>query len=403
MPHTRSASVCIFLGVGSRYESPEVGGISHFLEHLCFKGTEKRAKSHDIAAAIEGVGGIMNAGTDRELTTYWCKSAAAHFPLALDVLTDMLLHSRFDADEMERERQVIFEEIHMVKDSPHQRVGMLADELMWPDHPLGTDVAGTAESVGAISRQSILDFVAERYLPGNTVISIAGAPSHEEATEAVTAATAEWHAGPAPAGFLAFEAGKNPRLGIEEKDTEQTHLSLALPGLSLRHPKRFVLDLMSVILGEGMSSRLFVEIRDNLGLAYSIHSYTEHLHDTGALSIYAGVEHDKLEVAIRAIVGQLRLLLEPVDDEELTKAKELSKGRLLLRMEDSRSVAGWTGGQEILTGEILSVEDVIEKVDAVTVDEVCQMAREILVGDQLRLAVVGPKADGVDLARLLEI
>ncbi len=403
MPHTRSASICIFLGVGSRYEPPAQAGISHFLEHLFFKGTEKRTRPQDIAAAIEGVGGILNAGTDRELTTYWCKSAAVHFPLALDVLSDMLLHSRFDAVEIERERQVIFEEIHMVKDSPHQRVGMLVDELLWPDHPLGTDVAGTAASVGAISRQSLLDFVAERYLPENAVVSVAGALSHEEATEAVTAATAEWRGGATPAGFVAFQAGKNPRLGVEERDTEQTHLSLALPGLSLRHPHRFALDLLSVILGEGMSSRLFVEIRDNLGLAYSIHSYTEHLHDTGALTIYAGVEHEKLEVAIRAIVGELRLLLEPVDDEELTKAKELSKGRLLLRMEDSRSVAGWTGGQEILTGEILSVEDVVEKVDAVTVDEVCEIAREVLVGDQLRLAVVGPKADGVALDRLLEI
>lgn len=403
MPDTRSVSVCIFLGVGSRYEPPTHAGISHFLEHLFFKGTDKRARPQDIAAAVEGVGGILNAGTDRELTTYWCKSAAVHFPLVLDVLTDMLLHSRFDADEIERERQVIFEEIHMVKDSPHQRVGMLVDELLWPDHPLGTDVAGTVESVGAISRQSLLDFVAERYLPGNAVVSVAGALTHAEAAEAVAAATAEWRGGPAPAGFAAFEARANPRLRVEERDTEQTHLSLALPGLSLRHPKRFVLDLLSVILGEGMSSRLFVEIRDNLGLAYSIYSYTEHLHDTGALTIYAGVEHEKLEVAIRAIVGQLRLLWETVSNEELTKAKEMSKGRLLMRMEDSRSVAGWTGGQEILTGDILSVEDVVEKVDAVTVDEVCEMARAVLVGDQLRLAVVGPKADGVDLDRLLEI
>jgi len=403
MPDTRSVSVCVFLGVGSRYEPSTVAGISHFIEHLLFKGTEKRARSHDIAAAIEGVGGILNAGTDRELTTYWCKSAAVHFPLVLDVLTDILLHSRFDADEIERERQVIFEEIHMVKDSPHQRVGMLVDELLWPDHPLGRDVAGTVESVGAISRQSLLDFVSERYLPGDAVVSVAGALTHDEVAEAVTAAMVGWRGGPAPAGFIAFEAGENPRLLVEERATEQTHLSLALPGLSLRHPKRFVLDLLSVILGEGMSSRLFVEIRDNLGLAYSIHSYTEHLHDTGALTIYAGVEHEKLEVAIRAIVGQLGLLKETVGDAELTKAKELSKGRLLLRMEDSRSVASWTGGQEILTGDILSVEEVVEKVDAVTVDEVCELARELLVSDQLRLAVVGPHADGGDLGRLLEI
>jgi predicted Zn-dependent peptidase len=403
MPHTRSVSVCIFVGVGSRYESDAAAGISHFIEHLLFKGTEKRAQARDIAAAIEGVGGIINAGTDRELTIYWIKAARPHFQLALDVLVDMLTHSRLEPGEVEKERQVIIEEIHMVKDSPHQSVGMLVDELLWPNHPLGRDVAGTPESVSGITREMITDFVAGRYHPGDAVVSVAGAISHEEAVEEVDRLLGGWGVRPAPPGFRAHTPGANPRLRVEARDTEQTHLSLALPGLPLMHPKRYVLGLLNVILGEGMSSRLFVEIRDNLGLAYSVQSYVEHLHDTGALTVYAGVEHDKLGVAVRAILDQMAGMWEPVSADELTKAKELSKGRMLLRMEDSRSVAGWVGGQEILTGRILDVDEVVSLLEAVTAEEIAQLARELITEDQLRLAVVGPESAHGQVDGLLKL
>jgi len=403
MPHTRSVSICIFLAVGSRYETSAEAGISHFIEHLCFKGTSKRATPRDIAEAIEGVGGILNAAADRELTFYWCKVARPHFLLALDVLADILLHSRLDSADIERERQVIMEEIHAVKDSPYQRVGMLTDELLWPDHPLGRDVAGNEESVFAITRDMIMSFLGSRYLPANTVVAIAGDIQHEEVVGAVNEVFNGWSNRQLAGGYLAYEARPNPRLRIEARDTEQTHLSLALPGLPLLHPKRYALDLLNTILGEGMSSRLFVEIRDNLGLAYSISSYVEHLHDTGAVVIYAGVEHAKLPVAIKAILEQLALLYKPVPESELNKAKELSKGRLLLRMEDSRSVAGWTGGQEVLTNRILDIDQVVSIINAVTAEDVAELARELLVGDQLRLAVVGPVEDGDKLEGLLRL
>jgi predicted Zn-dependent peptidase len=401
MPHTRSVSICVFIGVGSRYETKRQAGVSHFIEHLMFKGTPNRTTAREISVAIEGVGGIINADTDKELTVYWCKIAQPHFHLALDVLSDILLHSKFDPDDIESERRVIIEEINMEKDSPSQRVNMLIDELLWPGHPLGRDIAGDRDSVAGISREVMLDYLNNQYLPGNTVVSIAGALKHREMVAAVSQVLSGWADRDTRPGYKAYKERPFPRLKIECKDTEQAHLCLGLNGLSLLHPKRFILDLLNVILGEGMSSRLFTEIRDRLGLAYSIHSYVDHFLDTGAITIYAGVEPKNLPVAIKAIMEQLSQLRELVPEAELAKAKELAKGRLLLRMEDSRSAAGWMGGQEILTGRILSVDQVTSIIDAITAEELIQLAKQLLVDSQLRLAVVGPISRDEPLDKLL--
>lgn len=403
MPHTRSVSICIYLGVGSRYESDTQAGVSHFIEHLCFRGTEKRYSTKDISGAIEGVGGVINGGTDKELTVYWCKVAQSHFQLALDVLADMLLHSRFEEKDIEKERHIIVEEINMSKDAPNQLVGMMIDELLWPDHPLGRDVAGTRNSVAKMTRDQILDYMTNEYSPKNTVISIAGNIEQDEVVNDVNNFLGKWVNGKTRLDYKVYEELRNPRLKVESRETEQTHLCLALPGLSLLHPKRFTLDLMNVVLGEGMSSRLFLEVRDKLGLAYNIHSYLDHFQDSGALTVYAGVKPNNLEIGISAILQQLQLLRERVSEEELIKAKELSKGRLLLRMEDSRSVAGWVGGQEVLNGNILDVEDVVSIIDAVTTEEMSALAQELLVGDKLRLSVVGPVKSEDNLEKLLKI
>jgi predicted Zn-dependent peptidase len=403
MPHTHSVSVCFFIGVGSRYETETQAGISHFIEHLCFRGTPKRLTASEISAAIEGVGGMLNGGTDKELTLYWCKVAQSHFALALDVLVDMLLHAKFDPADIERERQVIIQEINMSKDSPSQQVNMLIDELLWPGHPLGRDIAGSKESMAAITRDMMLDYLKGQYLPDNTVVAIAGNIQHQAAVTAVSQAVANWNNRQPRPEYLAYKEQPNPRLQIERRDTEQAHLCLALPGLPLLHPKRFTLDLLNIILGEGMSSRLFTEIRDKLGLTYSIHSYVEHFLDSGSVTVYAGVEPKNLPVVIKAILEQFSRLKEPVPEAELSKAKELAKGRLLLRMEDSRTVASWTGGQEILTGDILTVDQVVSIIDAITADELEESARELLVDDHLRLAVVGPVDNDEPLAELLKL
>jgi len=403
MPHTRSVSICIFIGVGSRYEAKPIAGISHFIEHLFFKGTQKRPNSRKISEAIEGVGGIINGGTDKELSLYWCKVAQPHLPTALDVLTDMLLHSRFDPNDIESERKVIIEEINMVRDSPGQLVDLLIDKLLWPGHPLGSDIAGSKQSVAAISREKMLDYLSHQYRPSNSVVAIAGAIQHQETVAAVNQALGNWaNLKPRPE-YLPYKEQKFPRLHIEQKDTEQAHLCLGLSGLSLLHPKRFILDLLNVILGEGMSSRLFTEIRDRLGLAYSIHSFVDHFLDTGSVTIYAGVKPKNIRSAITTILEQLSQLKELVPEAELTKAKELSKGRLLLRLEDSRNVAGWVGGQEVLTGQILSVDQVMSIIDAITAEELHQLAQELLLENQLRLAVVGPVARDEPLDELLKL
>jgi predicted Zn-dependent peptidase len=403
MPHTRSVSICIYLGAGSRYESEAQAGVSHFIEHLCFRGTEKRLSAKDISGAIEGVGGVLNGGTDKELTVYWCKVAQPHFHLALDVLADMVLHSRFEKKDIEKERKIIIEEISMSKDAPNQLVGMILDELLWPDHPLGRDVAGTNKSVEDISRELMLDYMASEYSPANTVVAIAGNIEHEEAVNEVNKILGGWENKKPRLNFLPYIEDKNPRFKVEKRDTEQTHLCLALPGVSLSDPRRFTIDLLNVILGEGMSSRLFIEIRDKLGLAYNIHSYLDHFQDSGALTIYAGVHPKSLEIGITAILEQLALLKEKISDEEITKAKELSKGRLLLRMEDSRSVAGWVGGQEILSNKIMDVEEVVAIIEKVTAEEMRAVAKELLVGEKLRLSVVGPVKSTDHLEKLLKI
>ena len=403
MPHTRSVSICIFIGAGSRYETEAQAGTSHFIEHMLFKGTQKRATAREISETIEGVGGILNGGTDKELTLYWCKVAQPRFSLALDVLADMLLHSKFDPQDIDKEQQIIIEEINMSRDSPSQRVNMLIDELLWPNHPLGRDVAGSKESVAAITKNVILDYLASQYLPANAVVTIAGDIQHQEAITVVSQALGNWTNQRTRSGYLAYKEQPAQQLCAETRDTEQTHLCLALPGLPLLHPKRFTIDLLNAILGAGMSSRLFIEIRDKLGLAYSIHSYVEHFLDSGSVTIYAGVEPKNLSTAIKAILEQLSRLKESVPESELSKAKELSKGRLLLRMEDSRSVAGWMGGQEILTNRVLSVDEVMSIIDTITAEELSQLAQELLIGSQLRLAVVGPATKYEHLEELLKL
>ncbi|MBI2859419.1 MAG: insulinase family protein [Chloroflexi bacterium] len=402
MPHTRSVSVGFFVGTGSRYESDEQAGISHYLEHMSFKGTTRRPTARDICSAIEGVGGIFNGSTDKEITIYWCKVAQPHFEVALDVLADMLMDSALQPAEVEKERQVIIEEINMGKDSPSQEAALLIDSLLWPGHPLGRDIAGTRESVERLTRETMVDFLSRQYQPANAVLSIAGAITTEQVLPMATRITGIWQAGDRPPAYQAYSEKLERRVVVQKRPTKQVQLCLALPGVSLTDPRRLTLDLLNVVLGEGMSSRLFAEIRDKLGLAYSLYSYVEHFLDTGAIIVAAGVEEKNLRVAIAAILDQLFGLKQTLSADELNKAKELSKGRLLLSMEDSRNVAAWVGGQEILTNRILTVDEIIARIDATTLDQVRQVAEELLVADKLRLSVVGPiTTDEQELERMV--
>ena len=390
MPHTRSVTIGFFIGVGSRYEKDKQGGISHFIEHMLFKGAAKRPTAREIAVAIEGVGGVLNGSTGQELSTYWAKVAQQHLSLALDVIADMLLHSRFDPMEVEKERRVIIEEINLTRDTPDDLVHLLLKELVWPHHPLGRDVAGTKESVAVLGREGMLSYLRHHYSPESTVLAVAGDVEHEAVVGQIAAQLGDWAGGGASHYLPATDEQDEPRLRLQYKETEQAHLCLGLRGIPRTHPDRFILRLLNAILGEGMSSRLFLEIRERRGLAYEVHSYINYLHDTGMVGVYAGVDPGRIGQAIGAILAEWdKLRGEKVTEEELAKAKEFVKGRLLLQMEDSAAVASWLGGQELLEGNILTVEEVLELIDAVTAEEVQRVAQDLLVQGRLNLAVVG--------------
>lgn len=404
MPHTRSVSIGFFIGVGSRFEDEEENGISHFLEHMLFKGTEKRPTAREIAVTIEGVGGAINATTGRELTSYWVKVPQGHLALAIDLLVDMLQHSKLEEGEIERERRVIIEEINMMLDFPDDWVHLLLDQLVWPGHPLGRDVTGTKESVSKIDRERMSRYLACHYQPANTVISVAGAIEHQEVVEELSSAL-ESRLGKEREAYLPVEEAQcEPRLCLGYRETEQAHLALSLQGIPRSHPDRFNLQLLNTVLGQGMSSRLFLEVREKRGLAYSISSYVNHLHDTGSIGVSAGVDPRRIEAALEAILGELdRLRREPVPAEELKKVKEFMKGHLLLQMEDSFAVASWLGRQEILEDRVLTVDEVLAAIDGVTARDIHRVASERFREESLNLAVVGPFQEEERLKSLLRL
>ena len=394
MPQTQSVSVCLFVAVGSRYETIPQSGISHFLEHILFRGTERRPTSFHISEEIERVGGMLNGGTDKETTVFWAKVASSHFSLALDVLSDMLINSKFSEDDIEKERQIIIEELKMNFDDPSSRVGMVIENLLWEGNALGRDVLGTAKSVRAIGRSQLVDFHSKRYTPSSTLIAIAGGVEHSVMVNEVKRCFGKWRNASASVarGFSPYKERHAEKVKVEKRDIEQTHICMALHGVSLFDPRRYALDLLNIVLGSGMSCRLFREVRDRLGLAYSVQSFIEHLHDVGSLVVYAGVDSSKTELAIRSIFGELARFRDvPIPSDELHKAKEMTKGQLALRLEDSRNMAGWLGGQEIHSGKILSLEEVSTLIDAVRAEDIMSVARDLIVESGIRLAVVGPR------------
>jgi predicted Zn-dependent peptidase len=401
IPYARSVSAAFFVAAGSRHEQAEKAGVAHFLEHMFFKGTQSRPTSQEISEAIEGVGGIINAEVGKEMAVYWAKVAQQHTGVALDILTDVLRNSLFDTDEIEKERRVILEELNMIADDPREWVDVILDEVMWGDQALGRDVGGTKETVSGISREDILNYLATRYSPRSTVISIAGALEHERIVDDLASRLGDWQGPPAspPPGVVIDQTA--PRLRLQEKDTEQSHVSLGLRAISYLDPERYALDLLNVVLGEGMSSRLFLEIREKRGLAYDVHSYINHYQDTGAMVAYAGVEPAKVEQTVAALMEQISRMREPTPSQELSKAKEFWKGRMILRLEDTRGIASWVGSQEMLLDQVLTVDEVIDIIDRITAEDVQRAADRIFADERLSLAVVGPVDAGNQLVDLL--
>ncbi len=401
MPHVRSVSTGVFVGAGSRYEDDSIAGASHFLEHMLFKGSEKRPEPQLISGAIESVGGVFNASTDREATVYYAKVARDHFDIALDVLADMYRNPLFAPEEIERERGVIIEELAMTYDQPDAFADLLIDQALWPDQPMGRDIGGTRETVGAITRQQLIDYHVQQYAPGNTVVAVAGNVSHED----VVAKVGELMDGGPSTETLAMHPvqadGSGVRVKVGHRRTDQAHVCLAVDGVSAAANDRYAVDMLSTILGEGMTSRLFMEIRERRGLAYDVHSGSMHYRDCGAVLIGCGVDNAKVDAALLAIIGELEKVQEGVTDEELSRAIEYSVGRLDLRMEDTRAVMSWMGGQELLLGGVRTPDEVVADLRKLTVGDLEEAARRYFGPGAYRLSVVGPYRSQARFRKLL--
>jgi predicted Zn-dependent peptidase len=397
-----SVSVALMFRVGSRYEPERIAGVSHFVEHMVFKGSRRYPTSKAVAEAVEGVGGELNAGTDKETTMYWARVPGEKLANAIDVLTDIIQEPILDPEEVEKERDVILEELRMYMDSPADHVHTIFEEELWPNHPLGIDIAGTEETVRAISADDLRAHLSEHYLGTDLVIGIAGNVDHEATVEMLRPTIERWREGTQPDFTPADPLPPGASVRLVTKPTEQAHIVVGTRCVSYHHPDRFALDLMNCVLGEGMSCRLFLEIRERLGLCYDIQSWTGRLADTGSAGVSLGTEPGRAVAAVEATMAELhRICDQPVPAEELTKAREYLKGRLLLRLEGTGSLATWLGGQELLTGKILEPAEIVARLDAVTPDDIMRVASDTYARQPLRMAAIAPIEDDSQLTRAI--
>ena len=391
MRERASVSIAFMFGTGSRVETADECGLAHFIEHMVFKGGQRYSTARLISEAVEGVGGTINASTDREATIFWAKVPAHRVDVAVAVLSDMLFAPRFAAEDVTRERQVVIEELRMYEDSPQDHVQTLYDALMWPDHPLGWDVAGTEATVQSFTAADCRRHLLRHYRRDDLVISAAGALDARGLAELVSDALQRWphhsaeHVQPLPA-----TAATGPAVSVLERRAGQANIVLGARAPSYRDERRFVADILNVVLGEGMSSRLFLELREERALAYDVHSFLTRVADSGTLAISLGCEPKRALVAMRAAVDELeRLATDPVPPPELDRAKEYARGRLSVQLESTSALCNHLGQQELLTGEILLADDIAERLVAVDADAVRSLAADIL-GGGLRAAVIGP-------------
>jgi len=382
-----SVTVGFWVENGSRHEQEPQNGISHFVEHMLFKGTSRRS-ALDIAKEIDSVGGVLNAFTSREYSCYYAKVLARKLPLAIDLLSDIVLHSIFDLDEIEKERRVVLQEIHMLEDTPDDLVHDLFSQTFWAGHPLGRSIIGTVETVGEISRDELLTYMAERYCGNNIIVCAAGDLEHEKIVESINEAFQKVAAGSRqpPCSLPVYQR----RITTVEKDLEQIHLCLGTRALPQHHPNRFGSYLLNAILGGSMSSRLFQKIREGEGLAYSIYSYLNCHSDAGALVIYAGTSPEEAPRVTGIILKELkRFKDQPVPDDELRAAREQLKGQLLLSMESTDNRMTRLAKNEIYLGRHPSTRDVLAGFDQVKAEDIQKLAGFILRDDYLTLQVVG--------------
>lgn len=401
-PHAQSVAVAYFAGIGSRGEVPRTNGLSHYLEHMLFKGTERRPTAQHISEAIEGAGGSLNAYTTRELTCYWNNLPLERAETGIDVVADMLLHSTLPTEEIDRERTVVQQEIRRSHDNPAQHVAELAAAALFGDQPIGWPVVGSIETVEALQRADFVDHMERFYTAENSVLSVAGAITHE----AVMAAVHDRFDGLRRSGAAPREAVTDAlpaeHIRIDARAIEQTNLTLSMRALPRRHPDRYALDVLHTVLGRGMSSRLFKEVRERRGLAYSVSSSVQRYLGAGTFSVFAGVTRQHQEEALRVIVDELRrTTTEPVGEEELTRARDFLAGSLRLGLETPMALGQRHGNQLLFDGEIEPVDQTVAAIRAVTAADVQRVAQQVIGPGDFALAAVGPSASADTLAGIL--
>lgn len=398
---TETVTALVLVKVGSRNEEERIGGISHFLEHLLFKGTKKRPSPMSVAMDIERVGGYFNAFTSKEYTGFFITSAATHLELVLDILSDILTNSLLDEKEIERERGVILEEMRLSFDTPLERIGEIFETLLYGAQPLGRDVIGTLKSVKEISRQDVTDYMNTHYRGDNTVVVLSGKISSKD-EEKIKTYFEIFQNGHAQNPQKVQEEQHKPSLLIEEKNTDQAHLALGFRAFPLTDERKEALDILATILGAGKSSRMFQEVREKLGLAYYVNTDSNYYTDSGYIVTLAGVNLDKIDLSLQTILKEYyRMTKELVTDEELSHVKEHLKGRLLIELESSFHMAQVVGAKELLLEKRESFTDYFKRLSAVSASDIQKIAKELFHPKHLNLSIIGPFSSKKDFLSLL--
>jgi predicted Zn-dependent peptidase len=403
LPGTRSLAVAVYVLVGSRMESRDRSGLAHFMEHITFKGTRSLPGTRQVSEAVEGVGGMCNAATDRESTVYWTRLPVREAGRAFHVLSELVLRPLLRTVDIARERDIIVEEIRSYRDDPGHLVFNLWDEAFFGDSPLGWEIAGDETTVRALDDAAIRDFWASGYRPSNMVVAAAGDMPHAEVVDLTERAFGTGN-GSASSWAPAPPQVPHERVRVLRKASSQAHLCLGLPALPRDHPDQWVLELLTTILGDGSSSRLFLRVREEAGLAYDVHAFQTDYADCGTLQVYAGVDPADTIPAVRAILGELaRLRDEAVPGDELEKARNYAIGRLELRVEESRHMAAFLGTQEALHRDVLGIDEVIAALREVTTEDVRALAARLFRDDGLALALIAPRGGVKGLDRALRL
>ena len=401
---TQAVTVLVLVGTGSKYETKKISGISHFLEHMFFKGTKKRPDKLEIVETLDKIGGIYNAFTGEEYTGYFAKVAASQFDLALDWVSDIFLHSILPEKEAQKEKGVIIEEINMINDNPMAYVELLWNKLLYGDQPAGWNIAGTKESVLGINRQELVNYMKSQYVASNTIVCVAGNIKSSLAVEKVKKSFTLISTNQSFKKPKVIERQTLPECLIHTRKTDQTHLALGVRTYNLKHPQRYVQDILGIILGGMMSSRLFMELREKLGLAYYVKTSLEANPDTGFLITRAGVDNKNVEKAISTILKEYKKISQKaVPKPELKKAKEYVKGKMALILESSDALASFYGEQELLKREILTTKEIYARIDKVSSRDVLKVAKNIFQSAKLNLALIGPFKDKRKFQRLLKL